>query len=249
VGTCAHEDDSGPIRIRPAAKVTLDRSDLVFAGIGADRLRLEITLRNTADVPAAATTARISAAPFGAFVPWQPLLDLPVGAIPPRSTTTLRTVAARPRRAPRTEAAQMSTAIRLFLRAQGVRVSRREQHLHWAGNVDVFVHERAVERHVARLAGLVPGAVNVADFVVGGRLPDAYKFDFAADNDGSELRLQLPGLRGRSIQPSTWVELPHQQMLLLLARTPPHDSEGYVHEHVRQRSSGRDAVVEFAFAA
>ena len=177
----AEQDKAQMIWTRPAGKVTLARQDLVFFGTSAEHVYIEVTLRNTADVATTPTTARISAAPLGAFVPWQPLVDLPVNTLPPRASTTLRAEVARSRRGPRTDSLGLTMALRLFLRSQGIRVSRQESHVHWAGNLDVFVHDHSVERHQARLPGLVPGAMNMADFVVGGPLADAYMFEITGD--------------------------------------------------------------------
>src|SRR5262249_45469347 len=47
---------------------------------------------------------------------------------------------------------------------------------HWAGNLNIFIGGRAVERHLAQALRVYPGRVNLAMFIVGsGR--DAYAFD------------------------------------------------------------------------
>ena len=88
----------------------------------------------------------------------------------------------------------------------------------------------------------------MADFVVGGGPPDAYMFDLSGDLASGAVRLHLPGLfHRRSIPLASWVEFRHQRLVWMLAKTSSRASEGHLQVHVRQRSSGREAIVEFGF--
>jgi hypothetical protein len=49
---------------------------------------------------------------------------------------------------------------------------------HWAGNINVFVGGKAVERHVAKALRVYPGRMNMAMFIVGSfGKADAYSFE------------------------------------------------------------------------
>jgi hypothetical protein len=128
---------------------------------------------------------------------------------------------------------------------------------HWAGNLNVFVGERPVERHLARALRIYPGRVNLAFFVVGsGR--DAYAFELAGEGahwDAAlynpmghrSLRTLVPDLdRFDSLSEREWIDI-EQRTFLLLAIRPPHDCDAAgLAVHVTQRSTGRTAVVEFS---
>lgn len=127
---------------------------------------------------------------------------------------------------------------------------------HWAGNLNVFVGERAVERHLARALRIHPGQVNFASFIVGsGR--DAYAFELHGDGADWDAALYHTLARGLSalsqsfdetdvIGEREWVEI-EQQVFLILAIRPPSDcGSGNVDVRVTQRSTGRTAVVEFS---
>jgi hypothetical protein len=234
------------------ARVFLERQDIVFFSPAPGRLCLELTLRNRDREASRPTIARVSAAPLGAFVPWEPLLNLNVPAIPAGGRLTLRAITAPPFRARRPSPVRVPAFALHALRATGL-VDRQEREVHWAGNVDVFVHGRAVERHMAMSLHLSPGGVNVADFVVGDR-DDDYSFDVTGDVTGWNVGLQAlhpawGSLRKKKIPLGSWVRFHSQQMLWLVAKPPRQSTGGRVSVHIRQRSTERDAVVEFGFAA
>ena len=87
---------AGPCTGLHRSRLALDRSDIVFYNTAPDLVRIEITLRNRGAEPSEPTLAHVSAAPFGAFVRWQPLLTLPVPALRPGESATLHAEAARP---------------------------------------------------------------------------------------------------------------------------------------------------------
>lgn len=127
---------------------------------------------------------------------------------------------------------------------------------HWAGNLNVFVGQRAVERHLAGGLRIYPGQVNVAFFFVGsGR--DAYAFEL--DGSGAHwdaalyhtLARDLSALVPRfdetdPLRQREWVETERQAFIVLIIRPPRDCGSGKVDVHVTQRSTGRTAVVEFS---
>jgi hypothetical protein len=125
---------------------------------------------------------------------------------------------------------------------------------HWAGNLNVFIGRTPVERHMAQALRVYPGRPNLALFVLGtGR--DAYAFHLegtAADwetklydlTDRATLDLR-PGPEA-ALAEDRWLEMTGHRALML-ALVPPADCPaGSVEVHVKQRSSGQTAVVEFS---
>ncbi|MCO6454973.1 MAG: hypothetical protein J5I93_06710 [Pirellulaceae bacterium] len=131
------------------------------------------------------------------------------------------------------------------------------QSKHWAGNINVLIGQQAVERHMAQALRIYSGKTNLATFVVGERA-DEYKFDFSGTGSNWQValfdsmnwsRLFLPG-RARSgdglIRTGQWHPL-ERTTPITLAVSPPEDCEaGSINVHVRQRSTDREAVVEFS---
>ncbi len=123
---------------------------------------------------------------------------------------------------------------------------------HWAGNINVFIGKRSVERHRATSLRVYPGRKNIAIFEVGSG-PDAYAFAFRGPGAMWAPRLLPSGFRcidfpwsGVPVEPGTWVNVPGTT-LVLLTMVPPHECrQGELHVHVTQRSSGKEAVVEFS---
>lgn len=126
---------------------------------------------------------------------------------------------------------------------------------HWAGNLNVFLGGRQVERHVAKALRVYPGRVNLALFCVGcGR--DAYKLCLKGEGANWETAL-YDGTIGRSlvVDPSrsdrisegTWLETRGTRLVVLALCPPSGCSKGSLDVHVTQRSSGRTATVEFTF--
>jgi hypothetical protein len=125
---------------------------------------------------------------------------------------------------------------------------------HWAGNLNVFLGRTPVERHVAQALRVYPGRPNLAMFVLGTG-PDAYAFhlegtaaDWEAklydltDRQALELR-QGPEAALPEVQ---WIEMTGHRAIMLALVPPEGCPAGSVEVHVRQRSSGRTAVVEFS---
>ena len=125
---------------------------------------------------------------------------------------------------------------------------------HWVGNINVLIGDQAVERHTARALRIYPGLTNVAIFFVG---QDKDEYQFQLEGSGTEWDARLldytdcraladPERSSSEIQLSQWVKFDGQRVMML-AISPPLECEfGSVDVHVRQRSSGRKAVVEFS---
>jgi hypothetical protein len=126
---------------------------------------------------------------------------------------------------------------------------------HWAGNINVFVNNRTVERHVAKALRIYSGRTNLAMFVVGdpGKR-DAYAFEIvglpsdwtAALHSMSGAQTLVIGSSKEPIQKKQWVEADRGMMLMMLAVHPPMIcEEGKLQVQVTRRSCGKKAVVEF----
>ena len=263
---------------RPAAAASacllVERTGIHFSDVGAGRVGVEITIRNDGDAPSAPAAAVLSAAPLGAFVPWRPLAVLPAPALAPGESVVLRTEAVRPAVAPlgppdRVPPMRLLTA----LGAEDERPQARAKApapmgvlppdlmdlmgrpgLHWAGNLNVFIGGRAVERHLAQALRVYPGRLNVAMFVVGsGR--DAYRFHVVGERndwkahlydmtDGKTLTLDVR--RRPPVAEGRWIETPARRIMMLALQPPADCGAGAVAVHVTQRSTGKEAVVEFS---
>jgi hypothetical protein len=253
------------------AGLAVDRADIVFANITPERVLIEITVHNRGVFPTPPTRAVIQAAPLGAFVPWRPLASVDIPLLLPGDSHTLaleanpvqpvalgRLERVPPRRL-RTAlandddpAARTSTAAQLPADIFGLLTHANP---HWAGNLNIFVGERAVERHLAQALRIYPGRTNLAMFVVGSR-SDAYTFSL--HGSGSAWDAELYDLSGAArIAPHRESILPlnervqvGQAGMLMLALRPPVDAErGEVQVQVEQFSTGKTAVVEFRLDA
>jgi len=126
---------------------------------------------------------------------------------------------------------------------------------HWAGNINVFVGDRAVERHRAKALRIYSGRTNMAMFIVGGPgQRDAYLFDIVGL--ASDWKAGLHDVTGgktfvvhssdKPLLERQWVESAAGMMMVMLAVRPPAIcEEGKVQVHVTRRSCGKTAVVEF----
>jgi hypothetical protein len=125
---------------------------------------------------------------------------------------------------------------------------------HWAGNLNVFIGRRSVERHLARALRIYPGRTNLAMFIVGSG-PDAYAFELRGDGAAWEAALYDKSFGSsllvnhgtdHRIRPSEWVPT-HGRQLMILAVCPPEGCQrGTLEVHVTQQSTGKTAVVEFS---
>ena len=254
------------------AGLAVDRVDIVFANIAPDRVQIQITVHNRGAFPTPPTRAVIQAAPLGAFVPWRPLASVDIPLLLPGDSHTVALEAnplqplalGRPERVPprrlRTALANdddpaartSSTAAPLPADIFGLLTHANP---HWAGNLNIFVGERAVERHMAQALRIYPGLTNLAMFVVGSR-SDSYTFSLHGSGSAWDAELyDLSGAaritrRGALILPLNERVQVGQAGMLMLALRPPVDAErGEVQVQVDQFSTGKTAVVEFSLDA
>jgi hypothetical protein len=260
----------------------VERAHITFANVTPDRVAIAIQVTNGGDQRSSPTLAQIMAAPLGAFVPWQPLAVLPVPALEPGQSFVVRTEA--PRVAPAVlgppdcvppqrlltafgaedsspDQARTGTRRRTQTRQQGSQglpvdlfeiLGRKNQH--WAGNLNIFVSGKAVERHLAQALRIYPGLVNVAMFIVG-QGADAYAFSLSGDGAEWDAKLFDSGeLRSLAIQPHAcscvrlreWIKVRQQTLMLLTLEPPRHCARGTMAVEVTQRSTGKTATVEFS---
>ena len=130
----------------------------------------------------------------------------------------------------------------------------REQQ-HWAGNINVFIGKRPVERHVAKALRIYSGRTNLAMFIVGGTgQRDAYSFDLvglpsdwkAALHDVTAAKTLVVSSSCKPVQERQWVQAVADMLVVMLVVRPPMIcEEGKVEVHVTSRSNRKTAVVEF----
>ncbi len=184
------------------AYLTISRNDIEFFNIDAAEVGIEIRVTNPSSQASLPAVAVVSSAPFGAFVPWQQLVTLPVPTLMPRDTRFIRTRAVPAQPAPLGRAdsvppRKLLVALGLAGDSPGEPSRRNERALekpkssqlpadlmrlllqetpHWAGNINVHVGNKNAERHLARALRVYPGRLNLAWFFVGGPGQDAYAF-------------------------------------------------------------------------
>jgi hypothetical protein len=253
--------------------LSVEREDILFWNSAPDVVEIEFTVRNDGPDRSPPTEATVEAAPLGAFVAWRPLGRVPVPAIDPGGEAVIRTRAAcdppptgaRPKRL---NPARLLTALDLFdrrgrtasvrgvlgkLPADPLRAMFRGG-VHWAGNLNVFLGGKATERHTARSLRVRPGCLNVALFCVGIG-GDAYRFHLDGEVDAWNARLYESGLvwsgRDKAIDTGLplgeWVSGAHLILVELHVEPPAGCAAGKLDVRVQQKSTGREAVVEFGF--
>lgn len=125
---------------------------------------------------------------------------------------------------------------------------------HWAGNINVFVGDRAVERHVAKALRIYSGRTNLAMFVVGGPgRGDAYAFSLvglpsdwkAALHSMSGAKTLVIGSLDKPVQERQWVQAAGMMLVMLVVRPPMICEEGKLQVRVTRQSCRKTAVVEF----
>jgi hypothetical protein len=285
------------VRSKYNAGLVVDPMDITFDDLTRDTVVIRVKIRNEGGHPSSPTSIRLESAPFGAFVPWQPLAVLPVPVLEPSESRELSVAATRPHPIslgdfdgvppisvltalngspdePSRRPGAGFAALLDLVRRRGVsrpagtttvakgtmlppdlwELFGREQP-HWAGTINVFVGDRAVERHVARALRIYSGRTNLAMFVVGGTgKRDGYAFDLvglapdwkAALHDVTRAKTLVVRSSDQPVQKRQWVEAVAGVMLVVLAVRPPVICEdGKVRVLVTRRSCRKTAVVEF----
>ena len=276
------------------AELRVERTEISFHDLAADKVRVQVTVRNVGADCSPPTPMRLESAPLGAFVPWQPLTQLLVPALEPGESRELITDVSRSRVTPlgdfnRVPPKRLLTAVNspdqpspqpgtglgailnLLRRGQTAPPSDRglaerpslapdlwdllgRGQPHWAGNINVFVGTRPVERHLARALRIYPGRTNLVMFMVGSpAMPDAFAFELvglapdwiAALYDVTNQKNLLVDPSNVPIEETQWVES-SRGLLVMLATHPPADcATGNVEVHVTRRSCRKAAIVEF----
>jgi hypothetical protein len=125
---------------------------------------------------------------------------------------------------------------------------------HWAGNLNVWIARRAVERHLAPRLRIQPARANLALFCLGDG-PDTYAFrvERPGATAGEDWNVQLHDLqhelpmvwRSHREEPPRWYSIDGPSPVLLAFRPPAGAGAGKLEVHVTQRSTGEVATVEF----
>jgi hypothetical protein len=93
--SCEDQEDRVTSSQRQSSQLVVGRRDIEFTDVGPRRVRISITVTNLGRNRSRPAPAFIQAAPFGAFVNWQPLTVLTVPPLDPGESTVLQTEAAR----------------------------------------------------------------------------------------------------------------------------------------------------------
>ena len=218
-----------------------------------------IMLANEDNVRSAPTDAIVSAALFGAFLPWKEMATIPVPPLRPGQVLRRELRLIRPRAA---SPARHREEVERHLRAPS-----KGNHMllppsllerdgvpknYWAGNFNVFVGRRSVERHLARALRIEPGRRNRAKFRVGDGRLDAYRFSIDAPGGWpATLQASRPASDGHPVpiaverEADQLVERVTQAWLTLWLDVPSDAVEGRAVVGVHRIGTGERANVEF----
>jgi hypothetical protein len=127
---------------------------------------------------------------------------------------------------------------------------------HWAGNINVLVGGTDVERHRAQALRVYPGRLNMAWFIVGAPgAADAYAFRLRGVRTDWEAKLfdmtsretlVMKADDDSAIAAGQWIDTQGSRTMLLALRVPLNGEAATVSVHVIQKSTRREAVVEFS---
>lgn len=264
-------------------------ADIEFFNIAPYLVAVEIKVTNDSDAPSAPDTLELLAAPFGVFVPWQPLASIALPALSPGKAQYVRWRAAvlqpEPLGSPdgvgprdlltafglgdeppdkpaakgpektRQPAANTSPPQSAAPMPAGLMDLLLQETPHWAGNINVLVGETDVERHRAQALRVYPGRLNMAWFIVGGGATNAYAFRLRGV--GTDWDAKLFDMTSRetlvvnaddngAIVPGEWIDTHGSRTMLLALRAPRKCEAATVAVRVIQKSTRREAVVEFS---
>jgi hypothetical protein len=251
-----------------ASSLCVDRTDIEFYTRKDSQVAIAIRVRNLGEGRSRPTRAVVQAAPLGAFVPWQPLAQVRVPELDPGQEHVIRLEAKRP--VPKPLGPPDRVPPRMLLTALGFGDRRRSTPVgsglpadllelfgrpnpHWAGNLNIFVGDRPVERHLAQALRVYPGRTNLAIFMVGSKR-DAYAFRLRCDQAGWQTELHdmtgrptmMLDPAGTPIATDEWIELSGMSPMVLALMPPKNCRAGSIEVQVTQRSTGQVAVVEFS---
>jgi len=224
-------------------------------GVAGTPLRMRLRFENPGPLPSVPCRARVDAAPFGAFLPWQPLATVSVPAIPPGGRIVLTATAAgdRPEGRPASppaahvrEGREFMMWIRRIAESERFAPDARAdtdaglEPVHFVGNLNVHLTRREpVERHQNRSVGLRSGSANVVIFFVGDGTKDRYSFRLDAEPDWDVRLADLPW--GAPLTGT-------REIVLGAVRPPAGARHGRLAIWVTRHSTGEEVPVEFELA-
>lgn len=231
-------------------EVFVEREDIRFSHAEGDSVDLQVTVHNFGQEISEPMEMRISAAPFGAFVPSTEVDRVMVPAIAARSSETIRR--------------RISRLAGIFSFPEGKadesrpeEPNREEDPLLWfmwrltsgrgyfAGNFDIHIGAAKAERHLARPTRLDPGRENLAMFVVGDR-KDTFQFDFRGVG-ADHWEPSLFALTAGSIEAHSPVQLDKREKIIFSFSPDSDCRDAAIAVGVQRISSGQEALVEFAY--
>jgi hypothetical protein len=234
---------------------------------------VEVTFHNPARERTEATFGIIRSAPLGVFLPWEELGYILVPALEPGESIVVASEyeCDKPESLGSIDKVPPERVLTALGSEEPGRRRRRQSRpsvnpapardllamltmggIHWAGNINVFFPTADVERHAAQAMRIHPGRTNMADFIIG---KPAEEYQFHLDGHAAEwnaklydTKIGLPILAGTStpeLEQGRWIR-PACGIILLSVEPPAEAKTGAVNVRVRQKSTGRQAVVEFA---
>jgi hypothetical protein len=216
------------------------RRGIRWSGGAGSPLILALEFENPDALPSAPSTVRVDVAPFGVFLPWNPLARVEVPPIAPGGRRVVTETLDGDEPLPPPPASMFSG---LLAAIQGLPLPSGSAHsaAHFVGNLNVFVSRgQPVERHLQQAVGLRRGVPNFALFCVGDDRDDRYTFSPQAD-PGWELKIAgVEWGRPRKIR---------SEILPLSITPPPAAESGKVSVLVTRGSTLETVPVEFELEA
>jgi hypothetical protein len=255
------------------ARLEVTREDIHFRNVDQGRVRITVTVHNRGGSWSAATTMRIEAAPFGAFVRPRPLAVLKVPAIPPLRCVNVRT---------EVDETPIETLSRVLPPGAARRIGAdMDDDGLWEDRREFLLAQRALRRaafnrsddlrlptDILKLGGhgSLQWAGSLGVFVDKSEVerhqanqlriaPGVINYSWCAIGNGSRDQYRVtveaePDWEYELWGPieGDWTEV-SQSSAALLVKPPVEARHGRFALHVEQASSGKTAIVEFGFDA
>lgn len=239
------------------------RSDIEFLDTASGCVSIQVKVHNSSDRPSPPRSMAIYSAPLGVFLPQRHLVTLTVPSLRPGAKTIVQTTAARSRPMPLGRIDRIPPGRLLKALAEDDDAADKSAlkritpsildffaclSSNWVGNIHVLVNHCGVERHLARGLPVRAGMWNTAFFLVGNSEYDSYAFRILGDGIAWSARLftmHSPAM----IEEGCWIPASRARWVNLRFYPPVNSSRGKIDVEVTQRSTGRNAVVEFSLDA
>ncbi|GEM_PF-2112759 len=266
-----------------AEQLYIRHTDISFHNTAYDRVVIQVTVHNPSAKQSMPTIMKVQAAPLGAFVPWSHLTSVVVPEIEPWGQVQVETRATAPQSTlpgnlEEVTPQQLLNALdrpqvvidKLFdgswiewpldlemispsLLPDDPMALLGRSNPHWAGNINVFIGDSAVECHRAQALRIYPGRTNLATFLVGSGM-DAYAFQLTGVEPAWNVKLYsmtttksvLNLESGPLIPPLKWIDGRKVRLVRLSISPPQEYRKGKVEVHVTQKSTSKRAVIEFS---